>query len=223
MREIVPCIHVIDGLKTGRSYLAEGDDGLCLVDSSTAGVAARILDAVAQLGRQPEDLKLIVATHYHHDHTGNVAELVKRTGAQLAVHSADVPYVEGGERWMSGRGGLGGLFDAKQYMLSVDRVLNDGDELPFAGGLQVLHAPGHTPGHIALYSRTRGVLFAGDAFGNWLGLQPPISMYSHDMGLAKQTIQALAELEFDVALPGHGAPVVNRASEKVAQWARTWL
>ena len=225
MDPIAPGVYAIPGLKMGRSYLLDGDDGLALVDTSTSDVSARIVDAITSIGRHPDDLRAIVATHYHHDHTGNAAALIERTGAHLFVHEADVPYVDGTTPWMELRGPLAflGRFGAAPYGLKVDAVLHDGDELPYAGGLRVVHAPGHTPGHIALYAPARGVLFAGDALMNTLGLRLPLSMSSHDMDEARTSIARLAELEYDIALPGHGAPILGRAGEKVRAWARGWL
>jgi glyoxylase-like metal-dependent hydrolase (beta-lactamase superfamily II) len=109
------------------------------------------------------------------------------------------------------------------FALKVDRELRDGDIVDAAGGLQVIHAPGHTPGHIALYAKEHRVLFSGDAFGNYLGLMLPISMSTHDMAQAKRSIARLAQLDFDHALPGHGQPLLSRANEKLSQWSRRWL
>jgi glyoxylase-like metal-dependent hydrolase (beta-lactamase superfamily II) len=115
------------------------------------------------------------------------------------------------------------LVSPPPFALSIDRELVDGDVLPAAAGLEVIHAPGHTPGHIALYSRERRVMFSGDAFGNHLGLMLPISISTHDMPQAKRTIARLAQFDFDHALPGHGQPLLSRANEKLAQWSRKWL
>lgn len=227
MDEVAPGVHTIDGLKTGRAYLVEGEgNGLALIDTSTAGVAARILRAIERIGRKPDDLSLIVATHYHYDHTGNVAELVERTGAELCVHADDVPYVDGTTPWAAVEGALAPLaerFGPRPYVLKVDRVLRDGDELAFAGGMRIVHAPGHTPGHIAVHAPARRLLFAGDALMNVGGLRVPMAMASHDMEQARASIRRLAELDYDVLLPGHGAPVLGRASEKVGEWSRRWL
>ena len=225
MDPIAPGIYTIPGLKMGRSYLVEGDGGLALVDTSTSDVAARILDAIAAVGRRPDELRAIVATHYHYDHTGNAAALIERTGARLCVHEDEVPYVDGTTPWMEMHRPWAFLdrFGPAPYGLKVDQVLRDGDVLPYAGGLRVIHAPGHTPGHIALHARERGALFAGDALMNTLGLRLPMSMSSHDMDQARSSVARLAELEFDVALPGHGAPIIGRASEKIAAWAQRWL
>lgn len=225
MDAIAPGIFVLDGLKTGRSYLIEGDDGIALIDTSSGDASKQILAAITAIGHRAEDLRLIVATHYHHDHTGNAAALIERSGAQLCVHEADVPYVDGRTPWMPVRPPFGflDLIAPKHFTLKVDRVLREGDVLPFAGGLRVIHAPGHTPGHIALHGSERRVLFAGDSLMNIMGLSLPMWMASHDMGAARASVRLLTELDYDIALPGHGRPIVGQASEKIASWARTWV
>lgn len=227
MHKITDGIYALEGLKMGRSYLIEDADGLALVDTSSDGAAPRILECIAAIGRKPEDLKTIIATHYHYDHTGNVGALVERTGATFLAHADDAPYIDGRENWMRMKGAFGSLTagsqDRRHYTLKIDRELRTGETLPLAGGLEVVHAPGHTPGHIALYAKSRRVLFSGDAFMNVAGLQVPAAVSTHDMHEAKRTIRRLAELDFDIALPGHGSPVIGRANEKIGSWAKRWL
>jgi glyoxylase-like metal-dependent hydrolase (beta-lactamase superfamily II) len=229
LTEITDGIYAIGGLKTGRAYLIEDAAGLTLVDTSTASASEGILSAIGELGRQPEDLRTIVATHYHHDHIGNAATLVARTGAALCAHEAEVEYIEGRTPWLMPKlPVIGGMMansapEQSSIAVKVARVVRDGDMIDAAGGLQVVHAPGHTPGHIALLTAERSTLFAGDAFFNSLGLHPPIAAVSHDMEQAKASIRRLSDLTFEYALPGHGAPVLSRASEKLAEWSRRWL
>jgi glyoxylase-like metal-dependent hydrolase (beta-lactamase superfamily II) len=226
LRQIVPGIFAISGLKTGRSYLVEGDGGgLALIDTSTGGADARIADAIDASGYRREDLRAIIATHYHYDHTGNAEALRTSTGAQLHVHEDEAAYVDGTTPWMPARGAWSYLdrLGPQAYALKVDCVVRDGDVLPFAGGLRVIHTPGHTPGHMALYAAERRVLFAGDALMNLLGLRLPMALATHDMAAARESARKLARLEFEIALPGHGAPIIGRASEKMATWTRNWL
>jgi glyoxylase-like metal-dependent hydrolase (beta-lactamase superfamily II) len=229
LREITPSIYAIEGLKMGRAYMIEDTAGLTLIDTSSPSATDRILSAIADLLRRPEDLHTIVGTHYHYDHVGNAATLIERTGATLCVHEADVEYVEGSTSWMKpSTPVLGGMMagmspDQSSLAAKVARVLHDGDTIDAAGGLQVVHAPGHTPGHIALYAKERSTLFAGDAFFNTFGLNLPVAASTHDMQQAKSSIQRLSELNFEYALPGHGAPILSRASEKLAEWSRRWL
>jgi glyoxylase-like metal-dependent hydrolase (beta-lactamase superfamily II) len=229
LQEITSGVYAIEGLKMGRAYLIEDKGGLTLIDTSSPTASDSILRAITGLGRQPHDLHTIVGTHYHYDHVGNAAALVERTGATLAVHEADVEYVEGRTPWMkSTMPVLAGVMDGmapeqSSVATTVGRVLRNGDAIEAAGGLQVVHAPGHTPGHIALYAKERSTLFAGDAFFNTFGLNLPVAASSHDMDQAKASIRRLGELSFEYALPGHGAPVLSRASEKLAEWSRLWL
>jgi glyoxylase-like metal-dependent hydrolase (beta-lactamase superfamily II) len=229
MRQIVPGIWAIDGLKMGRSYLIADREGLTLIDSSSPDVAERIIAAIESIGRKPEELRTIVATHYHFDHTGNAGALRERTGAKIIAHADDKPYIEGEKPWGTERREnawerLGErMLGHPHYTLPLDDVVREGDVIPAAGGLRVIHGPGHTPGEIALLAAEHRVLFAGDTFMNIVGLRLPAGGSTHDMAQAKQTIGRLAELDFDHALPGHGAPVLSRASEKLRMWAQKWV
>jgi glyoxylase-like metal-dependent hydrolase (beta-lactamase superfamily II) len=227
MRQITKGIWAIDGLKMGRAYLIEERDQLTLVDTSSPTAAESIVRAIESIGHRVEDLRTIVATHYHYDHTGNAAALRERSGAIFCAHADDAPYIDGRLPWGTGRphplDGLMSRLAPAPFAISVDRELDEGDVLPIAGGLEVLHAPGHTPGQIALYSQKLGVLFAGDAFMNAFGLQLPPEASTHDMERARWTVRRLTQLDFDHALPGHGGPVLSRASEKLRQWAAKWL
>ena len=53
------------------------------------------------------------------------------------------------------------FFKAKP--LQVDEILREGQKLDVLGGLEVLETPGHTPGHISLFSPSTGILFVGDS------------------------------------------------------------
>jgi glyoxylase-like metal-dependent hydrolase (beta-lactamase superfamily II) len=224
MQQIARGIYAIPGLKMGRSYLVEGHDGFALVDTSSPSALDGILAGIAAIGRRPEELRAIIATHYHFDHVGNAGALIERTGAELCVHEADVPYVDGRTPWPDG-GALGKALKLapERFTLNVGRTLCEGDVLPFGGGIEVIHAPGHTPGHIALYSKEHRTLFSGDSFMHLLGFELPMPNATHDMAQARASIRRLATLDFENALPGHGTPILSRANEKLATWAKAWV
>src|SRR3990172_8466346 len=96
--EVIEGVHTIEGLGVGRAYLYQEADRLTLIDSGLPGSAERIFGAIERIGRKPEDLRQIIITHYHRDHTGSLAELVERTGAQGLVHALDAPVGRGGGR-----------------------------------------------------------------------------------------------------------------------------
>jgi glyoxylase-like metal-dependent hydrolase (beta-lactamase superfamily II) len=194
------------------AYLVEGD-GLTLIDTGMQGSGESVLNALAALGRRISTLRQIVISHHHFDHTGSLARLAELTKATVSVHKADAPYVRGDvPRPPFIRAGFSGwfmrpfmgLFPIHPEPCQVDAELEDGEEIEAAGGLKVIHAPGHTPGHIALLLPSKRILFAGDAVLNVLGLRPPLAMATPDMAQAKESIRKLAALDFDIACFGHG-------------------
>lgn len=232
--EIIPGVHAIDSLGIGRAYLYQEADRLTLIDTGVAGSAERLFAAIEAIGRQPEDLRQIVITHYHNDHIGSLADVVERTDAQVLVHSVDAPVVRGDKS--APRPNATGVMRLILPLLArgnppakparVDRELADGDEIDLDGGARVLHTPGHTMGSISIYLAARRLLFAGDAAANTLGLGPPsgpFGIFNEDRAEARASFRKLAELDFDVACFGHGAPLdkeaslaFRRAAEKLA-------
>ena len=105
----------------------------------------------------------------------------------------------------------------------VDRALQDGDVVEALGGLRVVHAPGHTPGNIALYEPQRQILFCGDSifngapFSRKQGIQAPPRLFSVDAEQARRSFQALAELPIKAICFGHGEPIVDQAQEKLRE------
>jgi glyoxylase-like metal-dependent hydrolase (beta-lactamase superfamily II) len=100
------------------------------------GEDERILQAAAEHGLE---LRYIINTHHHFDHTEGNDWLKERTGADIVMHEAD----------------------ATLYGRPVDRMIRE--EGPFQLGnltFTVYHTPGHTPGGICLHAE--GTLFTGD-------------------------------------------------------------
>ena len=219
--EIVPGVHTIDSLRTGRAYLAVDADRVTVIDTGLKGSAERVLQAVEAAGRKPQDVRQIVISHHHGDHTGGLAELVERTGAQVMAHALDAPIVRG-ERPPPGPSS-GGLLRPLINLLSsrmvspatpvaVDRELADGDEIDALDGMRVVHTPGHTPGSICFYCPKRRLLFTGDAVANNFGLGPPMGWYTEDMPQARESIRKLAALDFEAIFFGHGLPIDREAA-----------
>jgi glyoxylase-like metal-dependent hydrolase (beta-lactamase superfamily II) len=174
-------------------------------------------------------VRTIVITHHHSDHTGSLNDMVRLTNATVYVHPADAPVVRGdrpppgpNRAKLSGRT-LGPLImklkSSRADPAVVDHELVDGQDLDIAGGIRVLHTPGHTAGQTSLlWNRHGGVLIAGDAAGaRGNRVAPPVGavfgMFTEDIEEAKRSFRKLADLEFEVAVFGHGNPIRERASE----------
>jgi glyoxylase-like metal-dependent hydrolase (beta-lactamase superfamily II) len=94
--------------------------------------------------------------------------------------------------------------------VSIDQPLSDGETLPIAGGIEVIHAPGHCAGQVALLWRARRMLFAGDVCSNIMGLGDPLGFENLKQGRVSQ--RKLAKLSFDASGFGHGMPIARDAS-----------
>ena len=170
MRQIVPGVYLVEGLRTAHVYLLASEDGLTLIDGATPGEAGKIATQIEEAGYTLSEIRAIVVTHAHSDHTGCVAELARRSGAQVLAHQDDAPYLERTaslpytaflQRLVFG---LSERVIFRFEPCKVDRPLQDGDIVQALGGLCVIHVPGHTPGSIALYLPERQLLFCGDIF-----------------------------------------------------------
>jgi glyoxylase-like metal-dependent hydrolase (beta-lactamase superfamily II) len=203
------------------AFLIADEEGLVLVDSGLPKRRDTILGTVAGIARQPADLKHILLTHHHVDHMGSLADLKDASDAKSYVHPLDASVVRGEEPQPGPNRSnlLGKLLGPLVERLSpeptaatVDVEVEDGQELPIAGGVKAVHTPGHTPGHLAFLLPAKNVLFVGDAAANILGLRMPIGMYTVDPERAKESIRKLAGLEFDVACFGHGRVLKGEAN-----------
>ncbi len=218
-----------DVYRVGMGYVSAyliAQDEVTVIDTGLPKHREIILKAASQAGRKPDDVKHIVLTHHHADHTGSLAELMAATSARAYVHPLDA-YIVRGEKQAPGPnrelfagkilGPLMARLTPKLRPIADLQETNDGDEVPAAGGLKAIHTPGHTAGHLSfLWPQNGGVLFAGDAAGNVLsGPRPPVGtlggMFTEDAAAAKHSFRKLAELEFDVACFGHGGPIKGKA------------
>jgi glyoxylase-like metal-dependent hydrolase (beta-lactamase superfamily II) len=97
----------------------------------------------------------------------------------------------------------------------VDIKLEGDELLPIAGGIQVIHTPGHSAGHIALFLKESDLLIAGDLCQNIFGLSP--STVYEDRALGMKSILKTTEFNFERAVFGHGRPIMSGAAKKIRE------
>jgi glyoxylase-like metal-dependent hydrolase (beta-lactamase superfamily II) len=231
--QLAPGVHSIGptthGLAKGgysRAYLFEDGDELTLVDTLWDDDAHVILDYLWSIGRSPTQLKHIVLTHAHRSHLGGVAVLKQLSGAEVSCHESEAPIVEG----IQSAAGvslrplrpvtllpfrvLSRLGFPKHVPCQVDRRdLTDGDAV---GPLTVLHTPGHTPGHLALYWK-ESVLIVGDAIATWPSFGAGWPGFNLDEPAYRESLRRLLRLKPEVVGPGHGSPISGDTSRRLSQ------
>jgi glyoxylase-like metal-dependent hydrolase (beta-lactamase superfamily II) len=225
MTRVLEGVYVV-AMGTANGYLIEGEDGLTLIDAGFPKKEAAVFDAIRRLGRSTGELRRLILTHGHPDHIGSAAAIVRETGARTYMHPIDKPLAESGGpfRPMTPAPGLlrqilcRVMFDPRERLepVAIDQPMTDGETLPIAGGIDVVHAPGHCAGQVALLWRAGRMLFAADVFMNVAGLGDPLGFEDIEAGRASQ--RKLSGLSFDVVGFGHGRPITRNAAASLRKW-----
>ncbi|WP_130834596.1 MBL fold metallo-hydrolase [[Erwinia] mediterraneensis] len=172
------------------------------------GDAAKIKQELTQLGLVPAQILL---THGHLDHVGAAAELAAHYQVPLVgPHKLDAFWLEG----LPTQSRMFGLEECAA--LTPDRWLEEGESVQVGNvTLDVLHCPGHTPGHIVFFDRAGRLLISGDViFNGGVGRTDfPQGNHQHLIAAIKEKLLPLGD---DVTfLPGHG-PLSTLGRERVS-------
>lgn len=203
------------------------DNGLTVIDTGYKSSTDKIFVALQKAGKDPASIKQVILTHCHPDHVGSAAEIKTRLAVPIYAHVADAALIEQGiggrEPKLLSPGllnwivfqlfikGNNGSIDA----VSIDEKLQDGDTIPIAGGIQVIHTPGHSAGHIVLLLKNEGLLIAGDLCANVMGLD--LSTVYEDRPLGVKSILRASAFDFDKAVFGHGKLLGQQANKKLKE------
>ncbi len=194
-------------------YLIMGTENF-LVDTGLPGRTRELKNCLESNGKNPQDINMIVITHHHFDHTGSLDKMKRLTGAVVAVHRDDWPYVTG-EKIHKGPFFMRPLIKFMNIIyrtkpVETDVILKDGDKV---GDYTVIHTPGHTPGSICLYNPQNKVIFVGDNLRyNKGALIPPTERLIPDILNYKKSMEKLEALDIETILTGHGEPVTKNAN-----------
>jgi hydroxyacylglutathione hydrolase len=179
--------------------------GDVLIDAATRRSGRRILRQV-----EGRPVKAHALTHAHPDHNGASKKVCETLGIPLWCGEADVPlqlqevpFVDHPMAKVS-KALFGGPVQP------VDRTLAEGDEV---AGFEVLHVPGHSPGHLAYWRESDRSLILGDVlFGlhpatGVPGLHLPPDPFTPDQAQNRESARRLAALEPALVCFGHGPPL----------------
>ena len=187
------------------------DQDVILVDTGIPGQVELIRSAFEAASIPFEKLTKIIITHQDMDHIGSLPELLELFGdkVQVLAHEIAVPYLAGEVPLVKSN---------KPFAnpVKVDVLLQDGDLLPYAGGIQVLFTPGHTPDHISLYHVPSKTLITGDALTAQDGvLQSFNPAFTPDPDTALQSITKFQSLDLDTVIAFHGGVCTDNLQERL--------
>jgi glyoxylase-like metal-dependent hydrolase (beta-lactamase superfamily II) len=198
---------------------------------NTPATENALLLGLAAIGVAPQQIARIVISHSHPDHYGMAPRLHALSGCEILIGRHDRPKL-GDSSMLVATGKL--LLQAGMPMeelvemghrerrlgelrpeVPVSGVLDGGERLAFDGfGLNVLHLPGHTAGHVCLWDEASGVLFSGDTLLLDISPNPLIEPDPQDPSERRRSlIEYIASLDLlsgmplATVFPGHGPPI----------------
>lgn len=208
----------------------------------------RLLGALKSPRWESKPIKKIILSHAHPDHMGGMQALLSEVEPELiAIHEIDFPYAleperlqfsfdiplckkrlaeEGARRIQDTKGPD---FDLMDYFESVkcpmcqveaNLTVKDGDHIQVGiHNFEVLHTPGHAPGHISLYDQKEKVLLAGDILGEMVAWYAPASGGVTGYLASLDKVEAL---EIDFILPSHG-DIITDAEKAITSTRKALL
>ena len=212
-----------------------------MVDAGFPNQVQEFRDAFERAGVPFERLSKIILTHSDTDHIGGLAGLVKASPKKLSIfcHEKEKAYIEADlppirldqmeaqvKTLPEGmRQQMASLCESlkanyKKLRADVDLTVEDGEELPFCGGITVIFTPGHTLGHICLYHKASKTLIAGDA----LNVEGGVLVHAPghtcmDKAQYDQSMKKLTRYDIETVLCYHGGMYKNNTNFRIAELA----
>ena len=207
-------------------YLVEDGGRLTVIDAGAPKYRPQLDTALARLGRRLDDVAAVVLTHGHSDHTGFAEQLHEETGVAAYVDGDDERLARTGKpsaknaatmlsylRYRHVHRLIGHVIAAgalKPGKIKELTTFSDGETLDVPGRPRVIHTPGHTAGHCAVYLERARALLAGDALCNLNPVTgrrgPQLMPFSLSSDQALDSLTKVQDVDADVVLFGHGEP-----------------
>jgi glyoxylase-like metal-dependent hydrolase (beta-lactamase superfamily II) len=188
----------------------------------------------------------ILLTHGHFDHVSAAGDLANHWDVPVYAHPLEAPYLNGQKEYPPPRAGAGGglmsLLSPMYPRGPIDlgsrlRLFSSDAEMNELPGWQVIHSPGHTPGHVSFFRPADHTLIVGDAFCTTKPesffdaaiaqppeLHGPPAYFTSDPAQAAQSIRALSQLHPRILAPGHGRALAGlEVEEKLTRFAAEFV
>lgn len=197
------------------------DNELILIDTGLSGQIDLFRDEILRAGFSIEAITKVIITHQDVDHIG-CAKIFADFGAKIIAHIDEIPYIQGEKTpiKISDKEERLQELNEREYAfyerskdnapllyLSVDISVEDNQILDICGGIQIIHTPGHTPGHISLLLKKSGILIAGDAAnikeGKLIGANSG-PQYTHNFALSEVSFNKMIGLNPSAVVCYHG-------------------
>ncbi|MNO37984.1 putative metallo-hydrolase YflN [compost metagenome] len=193
-----------------------------LIDCGYPDFIPLLEEAAKQQNLSLNSITRLIVTHHDMDHVGPLAALKRiYPHIEIITHELEAPYVDGSQKAVRIEQAES-TFDAlpdeekpgvQQFIAflqsiepaAVDRTVASGEYLPWCGGIEIIHTPGHVPGHISLYLSASKTLIAADAVvieDGQLHIANP--QFAWDLDEAVRSVRHLLEYDIEQLICYHG-------------------
>jgi glyoxylase-like metal-dependent hydrolase (beta-lactamase superfamily II) len=225
LRAVAPDVAYYTNQIVNLVMIGQPGNDWVLIDGGMPKSAAKIIKAAEERFGNGNPPSAIILTHGHFDHVGNIVELIMEWNVPVYAHLMEFPYLTGQLAYPEPDNSVEGGLLAKISSLypnepvDIQEALHplpaDGS-IPGLPGWEWIHVPGHSPGQIALFRKTDGILLSADAFvtvkqdslykvlvqkAEVCG--PPVYLTT-DWNTAYDSVKRLAALNPRLVIAGHG-------------------
>jgi glyoxylase-like metal-dependent hydrolase (beta-lactamase superfamily II) len=202
--------------------LLKDDLHTILVDCGYPDFLPMLEEAAAQHKVEFSSITTLILTHHDMDHIGSAGAIKRKyPHIEILAYEQEAQYLNGTKKSLrveQAESTLSELSDeekinAEHFIrflesvepVQVDRILSSNEHLPWCGGIDVIHTPGHMPGHISLYLPASKTLIAADAVvienGKFNIANP---QYAMDLEQAVQSVKRLMDYDISQVICYHG-------------------
>ena len=196
------------------AYLVQGEEGYLLIDAGVKGKINKLKNKMDEYNVSFEDIKLIVITHVHYDHVGNLKEIKNKSKAPVLVHKREAELLKNGESHFPAGNNLLGKMIVKTAGRAMNKQNNFNPVQPdiqmkdyynlkgFGFEGEIIHTPGHSAGSITVIIDNRHC-FVGDTMFSFIPftVNPP---FADDSAQLIESWEKLASTDCKFFYPGHG-------------------
>lgn len=196
-------------------FLLRGERTIFIDGGAPMGMGSFVRN-LKRLNVDPKEIPLIILTHGHWDHIASLSDIRAMTGAKVAIHHKDQPFVESGTPpFPAGVNAYGramsslakALIHPKLPPIKVDIVLDDGGMSLKEYGIpgRVVYTPGHSMGHVSILLDSGDALVGDMAMNDWyLRLTPGLPILADDIHMVVESWKKILPMGIKRVYPAHG-------------------
>ncbi|MDR3062971.1 MAG: MBL fold metallo-hydrolase [Methanobrevibacter sp.] len=207
------------------------DKNLCLIDTGLPDSYNSIKNKIDNEGFDIANLNKIIFTHQDIDHIGGLRSILSKVPKiETMAHKLDKPFIEGDislerSKFIKGKFKsflfkllMNYYITFKKILFKIDKTLENRDILDISGGINVIHTPGHTPGHICLYHKKSKTMIVGDELriinGELVGVNENL-MNEEDVRTAYNSLKSLLDYDIKNIVTFHNGLFKNNPNKAI--------